>query len=607
MPKLTTPTPPLMHPVPHPLSTGRLTSIGLLGLIVSLSACGGSDPGPRVAVGATPASSCSAASFSYSNLTITSVKLVAAGSTEAAGSSGLTVTNPEYCDVVGTLNARTGPIDGRPYGIGFEMRLPTQWNGRFFYQPNGGLDGSVVAAVGDILGGGQASTGLTKGFATLSTDAGHQPDTTVNANINGGVFGIDPQARLDYGYNAVGSLTPMAKTLIKQYFGKQPDRSYIVGTSNGGRHAMVAASRFGDQFDGFVAGSPGFNLPKAAVAQLWGANQLATISSKFSSGAKAGLPDVSTSFSVSRDLKLVSNAIIAKCDSLDGVADQSVNDIQACQAAFNISTDVPTCTGTPDGTCLSAGQKTVLANMHAGAKNSTGQALYAQFLWDAGIYNTSSSGWFTWKTANATGPRDPLSVGFVFTTPPTSPSVMTGVDPTILNFVFGFNFDTDAPKIFASNSTYTESAMSFMTPPDLLMSKMVGHGGKMILVQGSSDPVFSVQDTINWYNNFRTGWNDQAQTSARLFIVPGMGHSRGGPATDNYDMVDAIVNWVEYGKAPDSVLATARGVGGTITSTNADVPASWSPNRTRPLCPYPKVARYNGSGNVESAANFSCR
>lgn len=598
---------PLTRLFARPTSTYRLSSLGLASLIFSLSACGGSDSGPRVAVGATPATSCSAATFSYSNLTITSAKLVAAGSTEAAGSSGVTVTNPEYCDVVGTLNARTGAIDGRPYGIGFEMRLPTQWNGRFFYQPNGGLDGSVVAAVGDILGGGQAATGLTKGFATLSTDAGHQPDTTVNANINGGVFGIDPQARLDYGYNAVGSLTPMAKALIKQYFGKQPDRSYIVGTSNGGRHAMVAASRFGDQFDGYVAGSPGFNLPKAALAQLWGANQLATISSKFTTGAKAGLPDVSTSFSVSRDLKLVSNAIIAKCDSLDGVADQSVNDIQACQAAFNINTDVPTCAGAADGTCLTAAQKTVLSNMHAGAKNSAGQALYTQFLWDAGIYNTSSSGWFTWKTANATGPRDPLSMAFVFTTPPTSTSVMTGVDPTILNFVLGFNFDTDAPKIFASNNTYTQSAMAFMTPPDLMMTKMVNHGGKMILVQGSSDPVFSANDLINWYNTYQTTWGDKQQSTARLFIVPGMGHSRGGPATDRYDMVDAIVNWVEYGKAPDSVLATARGVGGTITSTNADVPPTWAPNRTRPLCPYPQVARYTGSGNIESAASFRCQ
>ena len=150
------------------------------------------------------------------------------------------------------------------------MRLPTDWNGRFFYQGNGGVDGYVAPAYGNILGGGPTSNGLLKGFAVISSDAGHP---TRSAD-----FGVDPQARLDYGYNAVAELTPMAKRLIKTYYGKRPDTSYIVGTSNGGRHAMVAASRYADQYDGFLAGSPGFNLPQAAVAQLWGVQQYATIS-----------------------------------------------------------------------------------------------------------------------------------------------------------------------------------------------------------------------------------------------------------------------------------------------------------------------------------------
>lgn len=582
------------------------------GTVATLAACGGNSTTttytPTEAVGVTlsstaATSACNAANFSYPGATITSATLVAAGQTEVAGATGaLTVTNPEYCKVIGKLNERVSPVDGKTYAIGFEMRFPTAWNGRFFHQVNGGMDGSIVPAVGDILGGGEASSGLTKGFVTLSSNAGHAAEASA---IGGGVYGIDPQARLDYGYNAVAALTPMAKSLIKTYFGKKPDKSYMVGTSNGGRHTMVAASRLGDQYDGFLASAPGFNLPKAAVAQLWGAQQLATISTL---GANAR-PDITTSFSLA-DVQLVSSKIVAKCDALDGLVDNQVNNLLACQSTFNIQTDVPTCSGAPDGTCLTYGQKAVLAKMHAGAENSAGTALYTKFLWSEGI---GSSGWRTWKMSNSTGNRDPLSVAFVFMTTPVSPTVLTGAGTTLLDYALnwngtGFNVDTDAPKIFATNSTYTESAMSFMTPPDLTMSKMVANHGKMMLVHGSGDPVFSVNDTINWYDNsFKSRWGADTSSYARLFIVPGMGHSRGGPATDQYDMVDALVSWVEKGTAPASVTAKARGTGVIAAgSVNTEVPATWTPGRTRLLCPYPAIAKYSGSGSTEDAANFSC-
>jgi len=581
--------------------------------IATLAACGDDSTSPAYtptqAVGITlttaaATAACDKTKFSYTGATITSATLVAAGQTEVAGATGaLTVTNPEYCKVIGKLNERVSPVDGKTYSIGFEMRFPTIWNGRFFHQVNGGMDGSIVAAVGDILGGGEASSGLTKGFVTLSSNAGH---TAEAGSIGGGVYGIDPQARLDYGYNAVAALTPMAKSLIKNYFGKKPDKSYIVGTSNGGRHTMVAASRLGDQYDGFLAGSPGLNLPKAAVAQLWGAQQLATISTI---DATTQRPNLLTSFSLA-DVQLVSKQIIAKCDALDGLVDNQVNNLVACQSTFNIVTDVQTCSGAADGTCLTSNQKTVLAKMHAGAVNGAGAALYNKFLWSEGI---GSSGWRSWKMTNSTGNRDPLSVAFVFMVPPASPTVLTGVGTTLLDYAInwngtGFSVDNDAPKIFLSNSTYTESAMSFMTPPDLTMSKMVANHGRMMLVHGAGDPVFSVNDTMNWYdNNFNAKWGANASSYARLFIVPGMGHSRGGPATDQYDMVDALVNWVEKGIAPASITAKARNsTPFSGSSLNTEVPLTWGLGRTRLLCPYPAIAKYNGSGSIEDAVNFSC-
>ncbi|MCB2071255.1 MAG: tannase/feruloyl esterase family alpha/beta hydrolase, partial [Ottowia sp.] len=235
--------------------------------------------------GGTPAVSCNelAAQFSWPGLRIGSAEPVPDGAVKVPG---IAQPMPAHCLVKGAMNERTGPVDGRPYAIGFEMRLPTAWNGRFFYQANGGLDGFVTPAYGDILGGGPPTNGLLQGFAVISSDAGHAFDRSTP--IGGGSFGLDPQARRDYGYNAVAQLTPMAKALVARYYGKPPMRSYLVGTSNGGRHGFVTASRLPDAYDGILATAPGFNLPRAAVAQVWGAQQLAPLARK---SDKTGLLD----------------------------------------------------------------------------------------------------------------------------------------------------------------------------------------------------------------------------------------------------------------------------------------------------------------------------
>jgi len=520
---------------------------------------------------------------SWPDTAITHAEAVPAG-TVALGSAKMAA--PAHCLVQGRMNERTGPVDGERYAIGFEMRLPQAWNGRFFYQSNGGLDGVVVPALGGIGGGGPASSALAMGFAVISSDAGH-------AGKLGPRFGLDPQARLDYGYNAVAQLTPMAKQLIAVAYGRGPDRSYFGGCSNGGRHAMVAAARSADAYDGIIAGDPGYNLPRAAVAQLYGAQQYATVASGKDS---AGQPDLQSAFTPA-ELKLVSQKVLARCDALDGAADGIVGDLKACQSHFDVQRALPTCSGSErNGQCLSTAQKSVLAKVFAGARDSSGRPIYSSFPFDAGI---EGSNWREWKFASPQT-RDAGAVAFIFSTPPLA------ARPGGMAFALGFDMDRDAPLIYATGGPYAEASMSFMPPPDSSnLSKLRDRGAKLIVYHGTSDPVFSADDTAAWYERLRAANGGDASAFARYFPVPGMNHCAGGPATDQFDMLSAMVDWVEQGRAPQSVIATARGPG--AETVNPEVPANWSPRRTRPLCPYPKVARYDGKGDLESAASFSCR
>lgn len=557
------------------------SGLGVLLGSALLPACGGSDGGLPQLSAATPAAlvSCTdlTTKIAFANTSITAATTVPSGTLTVAGKAV-----GEHCRVTGKMFERTSTVDGQAYAIGFEMRMPKNWNGRFFYQANGGIDGSVSTATGGIGGAGALDNALNMGFAVLSSDAGH-------AASLGPFFGVDPQARLDYGYQAVGKLTPMAKSAILAAYGKGPDRSYLGGCSNGGRHAMVAAARYADQYDGILAGNPGTRLPLAAIANIAGAQKYAALATT------AG--DLGTGFTAA-ERTLVSNAVLAKCDALDGVADGLVQDTGACQAAFQLARDVPTCAGARDGTCLSAAQKASVASLFSGATTSAGTKIYASFPYDAGL-NTGN--WALWKFSNSLN-LDSGAVGVIWQVPPESPTGFNGP-----NFTLTGNVDTMLAKVNATGGIYTESALSFMTPPNPSnLSVLKNRGAKLMVYHGTADPIFSSDDTTAWYDALRSANNGDASNFARFYRVPGMNHCGSGPSTDQFDMLTPLVNWVEKGQAPDSVLASARGAG-NAGGVNTDVPASWSAGRSRPLCPYPQVARYRGTGDVESAASFSCQ
>jgi len=186
--------------------------------------------------------------------------------------------------------------------------------------------------------------------------------------------------------------------------------------------------------------------------------------------------------------------------------------------------------------------------------------------------------------------------------PPADPATFNGA-----SFALTSDVGTLLDKVMATNATYTEPALSFMSPPHPTdLSTLKNRGAKMLIYHGTSDPIFSSQGTTEYYEGLRSANGGNAANFARYFRVPGMNHCSGGPSTDQFDLLTPLVNWVEKGQVPDRVTASARGAG-NAGGVNADVPAGWAADRTRPLCPYPKVARYSGTGSLESAASFTCQ
>ena len=350
---------------------------------------------------------------------------------------------------------------------------------------------------------------------------------------------------------------------------------------------MVASQRFPSDFDGIVAGDPGFNLPKAAVAEAFDSQAFAGAATQLD---VSGQPYLPTTFSFG-DLTLVANAILSNCDGSDGLVDGIINNFPACH--FNPST--LQCPGAKDATCLSAQQVTALDKVFKGARSSVGRKLYASWPWDAGV---GTPGWRVWKIGFPGPPpfvnnAINLTLGasalpYVFVTPPDAISANN-----LVAYMMTFNFDLDAPRIFQTSGIYDESSMEFMAANSTNLREFRRRGNKLIIYHGGSDPVFSVNDTIKWYERLMRESPD-ADHFARLFLIPGLNHCGGGPCTDLLEALTPLVEWVEHGHAPAAIIGTANGG------------SPW-PGRTRPLCPYPSQAHYKGSGDINNAASFICK
>ena len=502
----------------------------------------------QTAVSSTPARCASLTSLQIPGvaLEVTKAEWIAAGQAPAGrGAARPATPMPAYCRLDGMVDRRMG-AGGRSYGIGFGLALPENWNGRFLFQGGGGLNGSVQNPLGATAAG--DSSALARGFAVVSTDTGHQGTGAFD-----GAFQQDQQAALDFAFVAIGRVAVLAKQIIAQHYGKPASRSYFAGCSTGGREAMLMAQRYPTYFDGIIAGAPAMRTGYSNLATRSVAVALNQVAPKDASGQP--IPEQALSAS---DKKVVIDGLLKACDAGDGLEDGMIFNTRACR--FDPKTLV--CSGAKRDGCLSAEQAAAIEKAFSGPKDSKGNQVYPAFPYDTGI--TESGGGIPGLLSPG---KSPLGAA--------NRSLQQDVDREAATQA------NNAQGILGDSWSWTN------------LNTFSGRGGKLILFHGMSDPWFSANDTIQYYEKLAAsnGGAEQVPNFSRLFLSPGMGHCGGGTSLDSFDLLTALVDWVEKGSAPSSVVATGRLL----------------PGRSRPLCAYPKSAAYKGQGEPQDARNFECR
>ncbi|MBZ5531648.1 MAG: tannase/feruloyl esterase family alpha/beta hydrolase [Acidobacteriia bacterium] len=449
--------------------------------------------------------------------------------------------------------------------IKVEVWMPLSgWNGRLQGTGNGGFGGSL--AYSDM------AFALRSGDAAAGTDTGHTgtpPDAT---------WALKHQEKIiDFGHRAIHEMTVKAKAVVAAFYGEGAKHSYFVGCSNGGRQALMEAQRYPSDYDGILAGAPANYWTHLLTAAVW--NIQATEAKPASYIPAAKIPALSA-------------AVLAACDGQDGLKDGLVNDPRAC----HFDPAVLLChkeAGADSNSCFTAPQVAALKKIYAGPHDSKGRRIFSGFSPGG---EEGGGGWGLWLSGSAPG----TSLQFLFGAGFYKNMVF---DDPAWDFKT-FNFDTGV-KLADDKQARVLNA----TDPNV--KDFAKHGGKLILYHGWSDIAIPPLNTIAYYNSVVRAMGAQSTASfARLYMAPGMQHCGGGPGpnvfgqwTDTrdsdvqYGALATLEQWVEKGTAPDKIIATKYVVDQTRAS---------GVKMTRPLCPFPQVAKYKGAGDTNDAANFVC-
>jgi hypothetical protein len=502
--------------------------------------------------------------LALTNTTITSATSVAAGAFKPPAGPGQpapTEPLPAFCRVAGIAKPASDSE------IRFELWLPASgWNGKYEQVGNGGFAGTIPLSA--------MAAPLLRGYATAGTDDGHVGATD-------GMWALGhPEKLIDFGYRAVHETSVQAKAVARAFYGKDLAGSYFVGCSDGGREALMEAQRFPGDFVGIVAGAPANNWTHLLVGAIW---------------TEQALLNDPASYVPPNKLPAIQNAAVAACDALDGVKDGVIGDPRRCH--FDPAT--VQCKGADAPDCLTEPQVAAVRKIYDGPRNPrTGAQIFPGY--SPGTEAVPAN-WRVWISGNGLGqPTLHAFFGNTFY------AYMVFDNPK-WDF-HTFNFDTDVKTADDKTAGILNS-----TDPDL--GKFKARGGKLIQYHGWGDAAIPPQNSINYFESVQsvmgttTRERDLGATQGfyRLFMVPGMSHCAGGIGATTFgnvpsaqrdpghDVVSALDQWVQKGIAPNQIVAT--GFMGGDPAKGVEM--------TRPLCPYPEEAMYKGTGDTNSAANFT--
>lgn len=480
-----------------------------------------------------PAKTCAdLKNLSLGETTITAAEDVPAGTYTPSGSSPMNEL-PAFCRVTLTVAPQ----------IRIEVWLPKEnWNQRYRGEGGGGYAGSISY--------GGLANGIRAGYATASTDTGHPA-------LIGGTFALNPDKTLnhqlirDFAERSLRELALKAKALINAYYGTPPKFSYWNGCSTGGRQGLMAVQRFPEEYDGLAIAAPAINWDRFVPAELWPQIVMHQALGSPINAAK---------------LNAVTNAAVTACDVDDGVLDGVINDPRKCKYA---PAALICKEGSDPTTCLTRAEADAVRKIWDGPVSArTGQRL-----------------WFGVERGTA---FDALAGANPFRISATYHTHWIRQDPA-------FDWRTLTEASF--EAAFRESQRKFnqiIGTDEKNLQRFRKRGGKLIIWHGEVDTQIISRGTVNYFNRVLSanGGPKQVDGFARLYLAPGVGHCGGGAGPIPVGVFDAVVNWVESGVAPDTILARRTLPGGGL--------------RTRPLCPYPKTAKWKGTGSTDDAANFVC-
>jgi feruloyl esterase len=479
------------------------------------------------------------------NTTITLSRSVAAGgfSPPATGRGGANQL-PAFKELPAFCRVAATLTPSADSDIRIEVWMPlANWNGKFQGVGNGGLAGFITYTAGS--GGIQRgmAEALKRGYAVASTDTGHVGNTAAP-------FLGHPENLVDFAYRSVHEMTVAAKAMITAFYDASPKLSYWNGCSLGGRQGLIEAQRFPADYDGIIAGAP-------AISQT----RLVTWSTYV---GHAALKEPANVIPASK-YPMIHRAVMNACDAVDGLRDGLIGDPTRCR--FDFKTLV--CRGPDSATCLTSAQVESAQKLtNPVIHPKTGETIFP------GLALGTELGW-----ATRIGGPEPQFFGTDY-----------------FKYVFHKNPDWDWRTFDLESAVALADAADYRilnaSSPDLRTFRQ--RGGRLLLYHGWSDQNFSALSTIGYYESVRdTSGAGQLGEWFRLFLAPGMGHCGGGEGPNVFDPVAALEQWVEEGRAPATITASRRAEG--------------KPDRTRPLCPYPQVAKHQGAGSIDEAASFTCR